>query len=215
MQLWYAIYIARLVCKSWHLTFITQSDFVAEGSLTPTHELPTNTSQTAIYGSNTPRPIISLPRSDTMETGMTRSRRSWLMALGSKPFGHASTTSLNWSVTLNRVDYLEYTLERFCAEIRRSTTLPKVEIVQVERYYQKTLLTRHRFLVLQLRLPNKSKDIFLRLDRRPAAESGAWALLSTSGVTQANDCVCHFTSRHFPLRDKQSNILLLGLPRCR
>lgn len=119
------------------------------------------------------------------------SARSRISVFGLAPLSRTLTSVSSWSNRLDRVRYWEYTLQEWGQKIRDSTSLCSAEIVKVDRYVQKTMIP-HRFLVFQLRRANKSRDIFLRLDRRPVRGIG---FILRLGVTPANDCVSSILKR--------------------
>lgn len=119
-------------------SYITQADFLAESNLTK--DLPANTLPGTLRPVNEQR--LGVIRSDTMETTSTvqttRSRRARLAALGASSLAHISTTfTINWGATLERIHQVEFSLPDLCKEIKRSSTLPKAEIIQADRYCQK------------------------------------------------------------------------------
>lgn len=110
------------------------------------------------------------------------------------PLARTLTSASSWSAMFHQTHGHEYSLQQWGRMIRASATLGSAEIIQVDRYYYQKTTTRHRFLVLHLRRENHSKNVFLRLDRRPKTGINPLKFAVASKNRTANDCVS-FTSR--------------------
>jgi hypothetical protein len=76
-----------------------------------------------------------------------------------------------------------------CGLIAQCASLERAKIISVECYKEWTKYgVNHRFLVFQLRRPERS-DVWLRLDRRPTAGITISKLIRVKGRTVANDTV--------------------------
>lgn len=81
---------------------------------------------------------------------------------------------------------LELTLSELCDTIKTRRLLASAEIISVECYYQFLGLIKHRFLLLHLRRKGK-RDVYMRLDRRAAEDTGPFELVWASGKTSTRD----------------------------
>ena len=80
-------------------------------------------------------------------------------------------------------------LMTLCGLIAQCTSLERAKIISVECYKEWTKYgVIHRFLVFHLRRSERS-DVWLRLDRRPAAGATISKLIRVKGRTAANDTV--------------------------
>jgi hypothetical protein len=80
------------------------------------------------------------------------------------------------------------TLAELCARVDNNPPLRLAKIVSTECYTQKAGSVFHRFLVMELRMPNRD-TLWLRLDRRMAKDAGYWDLVMGLGQTEADDAV--------------------------
>lgn len=89
-------------------------------------------------------------------------------------------------------------LERLCGVIGEHRSMRQAEIVTAEGYKEWTGRVLHRFLVLELRRPER-KTIWLRIDRRRATEVSVLRFLASRASTPANDTVRRYIIAYAPI----------------
>lgn len=83
---------------------------------------------------------------------------------------------------------LDLSLADVCSHIDDHPSLQAAQIISTECYAMPAGAVTHRFLILELRRPNR-EDVWLRLDRLRGEGVSIMRFLSVSGVTTANDRV--------------------------
>lgn len=131
--------------------------------------------------------IVLLPSSDTTEP--IRRPLSRMMSRQSL-ISISTTSSLSTVATaVPRYGVVDLSLPDVCNYIDEHRSLQFAEIVSTECYSEKAGAVTHRFVLLELRRPNR-KDVWLRLDRRRGENVSILRFLAVSGITKANDRVC-------------------------
>ncbi|KAF8308155.1 hypothetical protein DL93DRAFT_2221274 [Clavulina sp. PMI_390] len=97
-----------------------------------------------------------------------------------------STRASTHSASVPQFGVLECSLSDFCNYVDANLSLQTAEIISTECYTQSAGAVTHRFVVLELRRPNR-RNAWLRLDRRRGKNVSILRFLAVSGVTVAND----------------------------
>ncbi|KAF8305095.1 hypothetical protein DL93DRAFT_2102203 [Clavulina sp. PMI_390] len=107
----------------------------------------------------------------------------------STPLGllyRVSSRASTSTASIPQFGILELSLADVCKYIDANSSLQVAEIVSTECYTQSAGAVTHRFVLLELRRPNR-RNAWLRLDRRRGKNVSILKFLIVSGITAAND----------------------------